>query len=252
MEHDPSEKPNYDEVVHFDDSDEDETGEDGLVEVSDETVKLLTKKCTQSVPNGVRRRTRSRYPLPKVHATKTPQLDPFMKSEISAGIKSGDKDLARIQTFVLDAFAPLSTLLEKGDAMSSQETMNAVVTAVELLGNANARISRIRREKVITGVNKALLPLVKEDASFTDSAPLLFGPEFAKRSKDYMDQVKAMRSTLPTRSHDSSRKSFFRSVPPNSRGGYTNRTGRGGAPNKFKGSRDRHQTPRNRGQEHKN
>ena len=50
---------------------------------------------------------------------KKTQLDPFIRSEISTGVKSVDKDFARIQTFVLDAMAPLSTLLDKGETLST-------------------------------------------------------------------------------------------------------------------------------------
>ena len=44
-------------------------------------------------------------------------------------------------------------------------------------------------------INKALLSLARDDTTFIESAPFLFGPE----SKDYIDQVKAMRSTLLAR-----------------------------------------------------
>ena len=60
---------------------------------------------------------------------------------------------------------------------------------------------------MITNMNKALLhvPLVKDDKTSTDSAPLLFGPNFPKRSKDYMKKVRAMRSTLPSKQVGSGR-----------------------------------------------
>ena len=50
---------------------------------------------------------------------------------ISAGVKSADKDLAKVQTFLLDSMALLSSLLEKGDSLSVREAKNTVVTAVE-------------------------------------------------------------------------------------------------------------------------
>ena len=67
-----------------------------------------------------------------------------MRLEVSTGVKSIDKDLARIQMSILDAMAPL---LEKGDSISDRELENVVITAVELLGNANTRILCLRREK---------------------------------------------------------------------------------------------------------
>ena len=241
MERDPYEKPNYDDPIHFEDTDDEDQTEGSLMEVSEETKKFLTEKCTWSVLNSIRRKTRSRYPLPKVAATKTPQLDPFMRSGISAGVKTADKELAKIQTFMLDAMAPLATIcmLEK-ESMSARDTRNAVVTAVELLGNANARVSRLRRERVVLNVNKALLPLVQEDTNFDGASPALFGSDFAKRSKDYVDQVKAMRSVVPAKTQDN--RQFFRGGPPNKGG--NNKLFRGGGPNKYRGGRDRHQFPR--------
>ena len=63
--------------------------------------------------------------------------------------------------------------------------------------NANATISRLRREKVVADVNRVLLPIAQEDDNFMDVPPYLFGNDFAKCSKDYVEQVRAMRSTLP-------------------------------------------------------
>ena len=83
-----------------------------------------------------------------------------------------------IQTHVLDALAPLSTIIETQEGISKQ-TLDAVAAAVKLLGNASARISHLRRTKVITQMNKALLPLVEEDSNFEDVSPSLFRPEFA-------------------------------------------------------------------------
>jgi hypothetical protein len=84
-----------------------------LREVSEKTKSLLTKACTCRLNNSTRLSHRSSHPLPKVSATRTPQLDPVMKSETSAAVKAVDKELARLQTFVLDALATLTTLLEE-------------------------------------------------------------------------------------------------------------------------------------------
>ena len=176
----PNEKADYSLAVQF--SDEDDPAEYDLVEVSEETHTLLTTSCTRSVPNEARRCTRSRYKLPKVAATRTPRLDHFMKSGTSQGAKSLDKDLARIQTFVLDALAPLTAILEDNE-LTKEEALHASSTAVELIGNANAQISRLRREKIVQSVNKSLLLLVKEDTPFSEATSYLFGDEFAKRQK---------------------------------------------------------------------
>ena len=75
----------------------------------------------------------------------------------------------------------------------------AVTSALELMGNASARISRLRREKITASFNKTLLPLAQEDKNFIEAAPYLFGPEFAKQSKEYLDQVKALRTSMSAR-----------------------------------------------------
>ena len=48
---------------------------------------------------------------------------------------------------------------------------------------------------MLTHLNKSLLPLLEEDTNFEDVAPSLFRPEFARKSKDLVDQVRAIRST---------------------------------------------------------
>lgn len=234
---DPSEKVDYTTPIVF--SDEDETGDDSseqLVDVSEETGKLLTDSCTRSVTNESRKRTRDSFRLPKVPATRTPRLDHFIKAEASQTAKSLDKDLARIQTFVLDALAPLTALVENIETVTPEELRLASTSAIQLIGNANARISRLRREKIVTAVNKSLLPLVKEDGPYSKASPDLFGSDFAKRSKDFLDQVKALRSSMPHRSQESYRQKnpLFRKGQPSGRGRANNR---GGAFNRFQYNR---------------
>ena len=59
--------------------------------------------------------------------------------------------------------APLAAVVEginKGEDLSKQDTLLAVNSAVELIGNANARISHLWREKITSVINKTLLPIV--------------------------------------------------------------------------------------------
>ena len=93
----------------------------GLTDISEQTHEILTTSCTRSVNNEVRKCIRGKYTLPRVETTKMPTIDTFMRSEISVSAKSLDKDLAKVQTFVLDALAPLTALLERGDSMNSEE-----------------------------------------------------------------------------------------------------------------------------------
>ena len=73
----------------------DEEDNAALIDVSEETREPLTISCTWSVPNETRKRTRSKYPLTKVVATKTSAVDLFLRSEISQATKFLDKDLAK-------------------------------------------------------------------------------------------------------------------------------------------------------------
>ena len=154
----------------------------------------------------------------------------MMKPEASAATKAADRQLAKVQSLLLDSLAPLSTLLEmhnRGEQLNGQETIKAVKTAVQLIGNSSAHLSHLRRVKVISDLNKALLPIVEEDKNFSAAAPQLFGPEFAQKGKDMVDQMKAMRVT--TSRKPDRRPQFFRGGPPN-RGGFGQRYGRGGGP----------------------
>ena len=82
--------------------------------------------------------------------------------------------------------------------MSVGDVKEVSSTAVELLGNANARISRLRRDKLVS-INKSLTPLVQDDTEFASASPNLFGSDFSKRAKEYLDQVKTLKATLPPR-----------------------------------------------------
>ena len=139
------------------------------------------------------------YPLPKVPALRTPQLDSIMKPEVSATTKAANMQLAKMQTLLLDGLAPMTSVLEnhhRGDTLNQKEVIQAVRSTVELIGNANANMSHLRRERIIRDLNKAPLPIVGDDSNFKDAAPLVFGTEFAKKGKEMVDQVRVMRSTI--------------------------------------------------------
>ena len=84
-----------------------------------------------------------------------------MKTEVYSTTKLTDRELTRIQTFVLESLEPLTSILEcdnQGGSLSHEEGMK---TAVQLIGNTNTQISRLRRVKVTCNINEGLLPLVK-------------------------------------------------------------------------------------------
>ena len=162
-----------------------------MASVSEETETIIKNACTIRLEYADHLKIKNAYSLPQVAASRTPQLDNYLKPEILPATKTIDKELASIQTHLLDALAPLSAIIESQEG-SPEQMINAATAAIKLLGNANARISHLRRSKIITQMNKALLPLVEEDSNFGEVAPSLFGPEFAQKSKELVDQVKAM------------------------------------------------------------
>ena len=71
-------------------------------------------------------------------------LDTYLKPEISQNVKAADKELGSIQSAVLDAMASLTSIFEadaKGDNVTHKQAVNAAKAAIELVGNANARIN---------------------------------------------------------------------------------------------------------------
>ena len=150
-------------------------------------------------------------------ATRTPQLDVIKKPKASATTKVADKQLAKLQTLLLDTLALLASVVEfhnKGKTLDQRELIQAAKTAIKLLGNANAHLSHLRREGVISSFNKSLLLIIRDDANFVEATPLLFGMEFARKGKEMVDQMKVMRYTV---SRKTDRKPpFFRGGSPSS------------------------------------
>ena len=71
METEPEERPEYDSLVQWPSNEGSaEPTDPNLVEVTGETRRFLEEKCTRGMTNEARKRTRSRYPLPKVAATR--------------------------------------------------------------------------------------------------------------------------------------------------------------------------------------
>ena len=63
-------------------------------------------------------------------------LDSYLKTELSSATKSDDKELAKIQTFMLDELAPLTSILEAdSEKVSYDEVIDATKAVVALIGN---------------------------------------------------------------------------------------------------------------------
>ncbi len=177
------------------------------------TRRFLTERFSKPLPNEARLRVRRQFALPDVEATKVPQMDFFVKSHASNAAKSTDRELAKLQALINDGIAPITAILTKGDkeeSMSGDEVLKAAESAAELLGNASAKLSQLRREKLTSDFNKSLLPLVKSGMDFSEASPRLFGAEFPKLAKEHVEEMKALKSTLPSRSDS---RPFIRSGP---------------------------------------
>ena len=221
MERNPRESIDYNERVDFpveDDEDGEDQEADALanvsddrfLEVSDETAASLKVKFMQSVTNSVWAKIRAKYKPPQLAQGKTPRMDDFVRGEVSSQVKNLDRDLTRMQTFLLDPLAPLISIKETPDTeLSLEDTKEAVDTAISLLGNANARMSRLRWERILQDTNKTLLPLASRDESFTEAAPELFGADFAKGQKTILSKLEpfALQRNNPN--------GFSRCPPPN-------------------------------------
>ena len=211
---DPEEEAmGYSKEVEFSDSEtEDQSRITKIVEVLERTGKFLQESCTRRVPNSERRVLRNKYPLPKVPATRPAQLDHMMRSETSAASKTADKQLVKIQALLLDSLAPFTSILEahrNGDIYpgSKGSDPGSEVRHYPHWQRYNAHLLHLQRERIVGEINKALLPIVGDDNNFKEATPLLFGMEFAKKSKEMVEQVKAMRSTITKKSER--RPSFF-------------------------------------------
>jgi len=105
--------------------------------VSEEMGSIISQACTSRLDNVDCLKVRNVYSLLKVAASRSPQLDSYLRSEMPPATKAVDKQLGINQSHILDALAPLSAILEANEDVS-KETTDAAIAAVKLLGNASA------------------------------------------------------------------------------------------------------------------
>ena len=204
------------EVINWGDEEEEEEDISGArpFTVSEDTGKLLKEAFTRSVNNATRKKWREKHGVPKSAPTRTPKLDKIVKDRVHPRTAKADRDLARLQTYVLDAVGPLTHLLEM-ENIQAKDAVEAAVTALRFLGNASVQISRTRRKAAITDMNPAISDMAEFDAVYAEAAPSLFGDNFCKEAKDREDQLKCL---------DRATK---KKLPQDFRGGHTSRKGGG-------------------------
>ena len=67
-----------------------------------------------------------------------------MKAEVPAQAKTLYCQIQRLQSLVLDAVAPLTSIVEansKGETVSHKQAVNAATAAIELVGNTSIQMS---------------------------------------------------------------------------------------------------------------
>ena len=84
-----------------------------LVEVSESTRKAIKTAFEKPLPNAARLQTRKTYSFPMIEDTKCPKLDTVVKQNLSKKVKDSDVNVAKLQTLMLDAVAPLVHILEE-------------------------------------------------------------------------------------------------------------------------------------------
>ena len=96
-----------------------------------------------------------------IEDTKCPKLDTVVKQNLSKDVKDSDVNVAKLQTLMLDAVAPLVHILEEAQrgTLTLKTATEAAGTAFALLGNASAHVTCDRRKRVLRDValNKDLL-----------------------------------------------------------------------------------------------
>ena len=196
----------------------------GTLKLSSITTKIVEDAFGHSISNERQRSLKRKQPIPDTPFTKCPKLDPTIQSRLPKPAKDADRNLARIQTLVLDAAAPLLSTLEaaRSGSLTPKGAAESAHLALKLLGNASANISTERRRKATTHLNPELGTLIEDEDNFCEAVPFLFSKAFDQQAKDHIEAVKSLKKTTFT----STRQPFQRGHPSSTWGGGTFR-GRG-------------------------
>lgn len=166
-----------------------------LVEVSEGTRKVTKTAFKKPLHNAARLQTKkTTYSLPLVEDTKCPKLDTVMKQNLSKDVKDSDVNVAKLQTLMPDAVAPLVHIWEEAQrgTLTSKTATEAACAALALLENPLAHMTCDRRKRILRDLNKDLLPLAEDEEAFKGAAPLLFG--------DHLESLKCLQRSIAPRS----------------------------------------------------
>ena len=210
---DVEELPDYDEHVFWEPEGNSDDQESGTLKLSSTTTKIVEDAFGHSIFNERRHSLKRKQPIPDTPFTKCPKLDPIIQSRLPKPAKDTDRNLARLQTLVLDTAAPLLSTLEsaRNGSLTPKSAAESAQLALKLLGNALANISTERQRKATTHLNPELGTLIDDEDTFREAAPLLFGKTFDQQARDHMEAVKSLKKTTFT----PSRQLFPRGHPCN-------------------------------------
>ena len=110
------------------------------------------------------------FPLPHVVATRTFQMDCFINPEVSQSVKTTNKELGKLQTFVLNALPPQFSTGEQRQRQD-QYTQSGPVCLNQLLGNVSESYVKDQGDNSLVQVHAAIV----EDSNFGEVGPSLFG-----------------------------------------------------------------------------
>ena len=184
---------------------ESEVGGTKCFQTSQRTQSFLKQTFNHSLSNNSRRQLKEKFGVPNVPCTATPQLDKVLRSRVSASTKSKERELARLQALAMDAVGPLTYIVEdacKG-SLTAKDNLEAVQTALKLLGNFATQCNRARRTTVLQNLNPRILDMADEVGLYQDAGLNLFGDGFCRKAKERDDEMKALSSLNASSGRDS-------------------------------------------------
>ena len=168
--------------------------------VSSEIKQFLQTRFRKPLKSKERRDLVEQFPRPEVDVAVTPKLDqevmnlPGVRQSFK---KSRDNTLYSLQSNVLDCLGPLSALMmearaaqDAGTGLDPQAVLDMVPAGLSLLGNANNKISVLRRQEFLEHLDKSLVPMAEEP--FDKAGTALFGPELMDRIQSKAESQKAL------------------------------------------------------------
>ena len=157
---------------------------------------FLKQHFAERADNPTRRQWRERRGVPRLSSIACPKVDKILKQNLSSQTKARDRQLSKSQALVLDAVGPLAFVLDSAasESLTQDSTVEAVQTALKLLGNASCHLATERRKNVLANLNPTLKELVeKEDKLYMEVAPNLFGDGFSKKGTTNLKSCKVQR-----------------------------------------------------------